>query len=158
MEWNEWFEYRDGRLYWLWGRNRGKEAGFIDCKNRGCPQGYRRVQTTFGKFMVHRVIYELHHGAILNGLVVDHINGKTVDNRIENLRAVTQLENSRNRNRANQNNSSGYPNVSFRNDCNKWAVAIYFEGKNRHVGLFNCPTAAAIAAKSKKKELYQCQS
>jgi AP2 domain./HNH endonuclease. len=46
---------------------------------------------------VHRVIYIMHNGDIPEGLVIDHINGKRDDNRIENLRIVTPQENQFNR-------------------------------------------------------------
>ena len=46
---------------------------------------------------VHRIIYEMFYGEIPEGYVVDHINGNSSDNRIENLRAVPTIVNSRNR-------------------------------------------------------------
>lgn len=44
----------------------------------------------------HRFIYECFYGLIEKGLVIDHINTKKTDNRIENLRAVTYAENNAN--------------------------------------------------------------
>lgn len=155
MKWNEWFEYKHGKLYWITGRNKGKEAGFIDSQHRGMPRGYIRVQMRNGKKpMAHRVIYEMHNGPIPEDLVIDHINGNSIDNRIENLRAVTPVENARNRSRRNRNNTSGWPNVSFRKDLNRWQAYLFFDGKNHNLGYFNCPTAAAIVVKRRKKEIY----
>ena len=50
-----------------------------------------------GKFYsVHRLVYETFFGEIPEGMVIDHINGIRDDNRIENLRCITQSENAMN--------------------------------------------------------------
>ncbi len=41
----------------------------------------------------HRFVYEVFHGLIPNGLVINHINNVKTDNRLENLELVTQQEN-----------------------------------------------------------------
>lgn len=68
--------------------------------NRG---GYRHYQTKFdGKYKskcVHRLIAEVFlngNSPIEEGLVVDHINTDTLDNRVENLRIVSPSENMKN--------------------------------------------------------------
>ena len=43
--------------------------------------------------LVHRIIYQLVHGPIPEGMEIDHINGVKDDNRPENLRAVTHQRN-----------------------------------------------------------------
>jgi len=45
---------------------------------------------------LHRVIWELHHGPLEQGMVIDHIDRNGLNNKIENLRAVTQTENCNN--------------------------------------------------------------
>ncbi len=51
------------------------------------------VDTTW---RVHTLVYITFLGPITEGLVIDHINGKKNDNKVENLRAVTILENCNN--------------------------------------------------------------
>ena len=45
---------------------------------------------------VHRLAYETFVGEIPQGLTIDHINTVRDDNRIDNLRCVTQKENNNN--------------------------------------------------------------
>lgn len=73
---------------------------------------------------------------------VDHINGKKLDNRRENLRICTRTENSRNRG-ACKNNTSGYKGV-WKNG-NRWSVYIYHNGKNMYGGSFISKEDAALA-------------
>src|SRR5690606_32051652 len=44
----------------------------------------------------HRVAYSMFHDVDIHGKFIDHINGVTSDNRIKNLRLVTQKQNARN--------------------------------------------------------------
>jgi hypothetical protein len=55
--------------------------------------GYYYVNIGRKKYSVHRLIIETFIGPIPKGMVVDHINRITTDNRIENLRVVSYREN-----------------------------------------------------------------
>jgi len=62
-----------------------------------------------------------------NGLVADHINNKTFDNRHDNIRIVTAIENSRNMT-IHSNNTSGkqgvYHCTNKKNNLHYWKVQI----------------------------------
>ena len=61
---------------------------------------------------MHRVVWAWHHGR-LPTMQIDHINGNGFDNRIENLREVSQSENMRNQHRQwKPNKDTGLPGVS----------------------------------------------
>lgn len=95
MDWNSIFEYKEGKIFWKIKASSkvvvGSEA-FTAERFNGYHYG------TYGKkpYLRHRVIWEMFNGPIPEGMVIDHINRRPGDDRIENLRCVTQKENSRN--------------------------------------------------------------
>ena len=95
MNYNELFEYRDGKLYNKVHRNARAPIGAEAGTKR--PDGYRHINFN-GKFkQSHIVIWEMHNGKVPDGLELDHINRDRADNRIENLRAVTRSVNQHNK-------------------------------------------------------------
>ena len=86
-------------LRWVAGRNKGKPAGCLRADSR-CP-AYKtwRVKLNGKTVLAHRVVYELTHGLIPAGFLVDHINGEPSDNRPENLRLAAYTQNAWNRKR-----------------------------------------------------------
>ena len=56
--------------------------------------------------------------------VVDHISGNTLDNRRENLRICTQLENSRHRTKLAKHNTSGKTGVWWSEHRKRWVASI----------------------------------
>jgi len=58
------------------------------------PRGYCPFTYMGRKYLAHRVVWALHYGDP-GDLVVDHINGDTSDNRIENLQAITEDQNNK---------------------------------------------------------------
>lgn len=84
------------------------------------------------------------------GLLVDHRNGNTLDNRRENLRITTHQGNSQNRI---PTASSGFRNVYFHKKTGKWMAAVKFEARSYYLGLFDDPSEAAGVATAKRREL-----
>ena len=81
-----------------------------------------------------------------DGMVVDHINHDTTDNRKCNLRVCTQQENTRNR------ASSG---VSKRCDTNRWEAYVFMANKKMHLGYFATKEEALMARKNGEKKYYK---
>jgi hypothetical protein len=107
--------------------------------------GYIGVTITGIHYMAHRVIWKMVHGTDPD--FVDHINGKTSDNRIENLRDVSALENQRNR-KTNRNNTSGYSGVNFCRTTGKYLARIDIGSGSKNLGRFNTLEEAIAARKS----------
>lgn len=134
MNWNSYFEYKDGKLYWKVNKGTakvGEEAGYINEDT-----GYIDVGFDYKRYQAHRIIWEMHYGSIPEGMEIDHIWHNKLDNRIENLRLVTPIENSRNKSK-NKNNISGVTGVSWNKRDNKWNVYIGVNGKNKYLGSFS---------------------
>lgn len=55
--------------------------------------GYVRYNLKGKLYSAHRLVYETFVGSIPQGMVIDHINGIKDDNRLENLRCISQSEN-----------------------------------------------------------------
>lgn len=58
--------------------------------------GYARYAICGKMYSAHRLVYETFVGKIPEGMIIDHINGIRDDNRVENLRCITQSENAMN--------------------------------------------------------------
>ena len=83
---------------------------------------------------------------------LDHINRNRSDNRISNLRAVTNKQNMQNAGKR-RDNTSGYQGVSWHKHGSKWQVGIVHNQKRMHLGLFD-DLEAAIAARKAAEKLY----
>jgi hypothetical protein len=87
------------------------------------------------------------HRLIMNepkGILVDHRNGDSLDNRRENLRLATHSQNQLNK-RKSKNKSSIFKGVCFRKNRKKWVAYISVAGKKLWLGQFDTEIEAAKA-------------
>jgi hypothetical protein len=85
------------------------------------------------------------HNQILGVKPVDHRDGDGLNNRRQNLRPATTLQNQWNRS-VQKNNVSGFKGVSLQSRCtHKWRARIRVEGRQLFLGEFFSPEEAAKA-------------
>lgn len=82
--------------------------------------------------MMHRIIMGVEDPLIS----VDHRDHEGLNNKRYNLRVSSIPENVRHREAKNSNNTSGYRNVSWINDIQKYVVQLQVNGKNKVLGWF----------------------
>lgn len=148
--WHELFRYHDGKLYWkvnINSRGRiGDEAGSLNNK------GYLRVGLKRKQYLVHRIIYEMAYGSIPDLYQIDHVNGIRTDNRLDNLRIVTQSQNQWNScNR--KNNTSGFKGVYWHKQNQNWTAEIMISNKRKFLGCF-FTKEEAYAARLEAEKIY----
>lgn len=103
------------------------------------PMGYLTIGFNKKTYKLHRVAWYLHYSKWPEG-VLDHINGDKTDNRIENLRDVTQRINT-------QNTKKFNGGVIYRPKANKWEAAAKIKTKRIYLGLFQSKLEAQQAYK-----------
>jgi len=138
--------YEDGQIF---------SHAFVSCigrkikgrflKSRVDKDGYEVIALSGKDFKVHRLVCEAFHQDYCETLQVDHINGVKNDNRVCNLRMVTQSENQRGHRTVSLNASSQYRGVCWCNRNKKWVVHIRLSGKLKYLGSFHDELDAARA-------------
>lgn len=99
----------------------------------------------------HRLAWLFVHGSYPEGHI-DHINGDCRDNRISNLRDVTQHQNMLNR-KISKRNSSGAAGVDFHGKSGKWRARITFH-REQHYTLHSTKEEAVIAVKALREKFH----
>lgn len=136
-----------GSLKWSEGahhRVKGKEAGNAN------KAGYIDLRYKDKRMYAHRVAWLLTYKEWPKGHI-DHINGVTGDNRIGNLRVVTNQQNHKNMKR-HKGNGSGATGVYWSKRAKKWQAYICVDYKQIYLGVFAELDDARIARKEAEIE------
>lgn len=120
------FSYQDGQLLWRQaGRKRqvGSPAGCLK------PSGYVAICVDYVQYQAHRLIWKWHYDS--EPETIAHLNGIRHDDRIENLKPMTNQEAClRGKNRTRKLPPGVYPHGR------KYQVAAFLNGKRRRLGTF----------------------
>ena len=107
--------------------------------------GYYRIGLTknkkHNKFYIHRLLALAYIPNPHNKDCIDHINRIRNDNRIENLRWATALENMQNKSEYNTN-TSGTTNVYYNKQYDKWRYQKMINGSTHYSTMFDTPEEA----------------
>lgn len=132
------------------------EDGYLIRKRTGKPcgtrantsNGYASVWVGGKTLLAHRIIYAIVRGEIPEGQI-DHLNGDRSDNRIENLRDVSGLENMHN-SKMPKTNTSGFTGVHWETQRKKWMAQIRVDKRQKFLGYFDDFEDAVEARKMAK--------
>jgi len=126
-----------------------KRNGKVLGKDNG--RGYIRFQINKKRVMAHTMAWLYTYGKYPENMI-DHINQNKQDNRICNLRDVTNQVNQRNA-LLRGCNLSGQTGVYWSKKANKWQAYIKVDGSNVHLGLFS-EFSDAVNARKNAEVLY----
>jgi hypothetical protein len=118
--------------------------------------GYLAVDIDNKHVKVHRIVWMMSHGKWPNPMI-DHINGNRKDNRICNLREVTNKQNQENKRASITKNGlpkSGYKGVHWNRFTKKWIASISHDKKKIYIGSFTDPQKAFFAYKQLAQKLH----
>jgi hypothetical protein len=113
-------------------------------------KGYLTGRLGGRNYKAHRIAWAVYYGEWPTAQI-DHINGSRSDNRITNLRAVTNSENGKNQ-RVRSTNKTGEPCVAWFPRDSKWWVKITVNRRQKHIGYFDTMVEAVDARNRAYKE------
>lgn len=124
------YEYHDGQLI---SKKTQKPVGHWSSKDYRITTFVMRSKRF--KVLVHRLIFLMHHGYLPE--MVDIINGNKTDNRVENLRAATRIQNAMNREKT--------PRGVRLTKHGTWEAYIQIARKRIYLGTYATPEIASRA-------------
>lgn len=121
-----------GELWWRRPR-RGRKMNRPTGHTKGYE--YKRTMLDGTLYLNSAIVWCLYYGRWpYLGMVLDHINHNTLDDRKENLREVSNAENQRNTKGLQINNTSGVTGVCWDKAAGKWLVYLRFDDERIHGG------------------------
>ena len=143
----ELFEYRDGELYWKKDVAKNVKKGFLAGVPN--PRNYKIIGINGKTYRAHRLIFLMFYGYLPK--IIDHIDGNTLNNKINNLREAKSADNSAN-SKLSKNNTTGAKGVFWKKRIKKWEVAVSYNKQRHHFGVykdFELAELVAIEARNK---------
>jgi len=127
------YYFDDGYLCWRINRTNGVSAGDI-AGNMCKSTGYFVIGIDGIQYQLHRIIFLWHHGYMPEH-DIDHRDKDQLNNKIGNLREITEQCNMRN-SKIGKRNKSGVVGVCFSSKVNKWNSYIHINNKHICLGRF----------------------
>lgn len=140
------FEYKDGHLFRKISQGNSKKGSLA---GNTFNRGYRQVSIEKKSYLVHRVIFLMHHGYMPE--FVDHIDKDKTNDRIENLRLATKSQNAMNCH-VRKDNTSGIRGVTWDKAKKKWLSQIQIDNKHKFIGRFDLLSDAKKAYEIEAKQ------
>lgn len=144
----EYLSYNPMRGELRWKKSPGPKAPVGGIAGTRTTDGYLSFRLKRMHFKCSIVAWALYHNRWPSGLI-DHKDGDTANNRIENLREVTNGQNVYNQL---PRSTSGYKGVYVRPENGTYRASIHLDGKNKSLGTFTTAEAANAARIKAEKE------
>lgn len=138
-----------GHLFWLKetkGSRPDTLAGHLDKS-----KGYIKIMFQGTKYGASRIAWKLYYEEEPPN-ILDHINSKRADNRIENLRAATNAENVF-AGKLRSDNTTGIKGVQHWTK-GRYRAIINMDGKRKHIGIFDTKEEAQAAYQQLAQQVY----
>jgi hypothetical protein len=149
------YEPETGIFRWKFAVNYSIKPG----DRAGCQQnhGYRSISIDRERCLEHRLAWLYVYGEHPAGYI-DHINGDRTDNRIENLRPASKIENGWNR-ANNSNNTSGHKGVykvktGRQKNHDRFAAVVNVGGRRVTLGHYETEAEAIAAYRAAAKMIH----
>ncbi|MDP1686901.1 HNH endonuclease [Hydrogenophaga sp.] len=149
----EWLRYDPATGSFTWAK-RGRGVRFGHPAGTMHKDGRREICILGRRHKAARLAWLIVWGVWPEGLI-DHENGIPSDDRIDNLRDVTNKVNIQNQRRAQVSNKSSKLLGVTRRRAGKWQARLMIDGKNLCVGTFDTPEAAHEAYLAAKRTHHQ---
>ena len=94
----------------------------------------------------------MHYGSLPKS--IDHIDGNSLNNKIENLRACTASENLCNA-RLRSDNTSGVKGVDWFKPQQRWRARVKLDKKEFHLGYFHTKEEAIDAVMANRNKIHK---
>lgn len=126
------------------GKAHNKDKGYFQvnlyCNGIGCCK------------RVHVLVAEafLGHNRSETGLLINHIDINTFNNRVDNLEIIANRENT---NKKHLPHSSEYTGVSWHKNRKKWQSQIIDKGKSKYLGLYKLEIEASKAYELEREKI-----
>jgi len=123
----------------------GTVAGYISSRGRTI------VMINNKSYYLHRLIYLYHYKELPK--YIDHIDNNTYNNKIENLRPCTILENTYNSS-VRSDSRTGHKGVGYVKKTNSWRVRVSIDKKRKYIGYFKDFELACLAADQAREKYH----
>lgn len=137
------YDPETGIFVWRVNRTGSAKAGSIVGPNSMSIDGYKTARVCGKHYQQHRLAWLYIYGKWPSGQI-DHLNRIRTDNRISNLRDVSNLENNQNCLKK-SNNTSGYKGVHLVRPTGRWRAQLRVDGRRIDLGTYDTPQQAGEA-------------
>lgn len=151
-------DYDNGSGLFTWKTKQGNRRWNTSCAGkiagRTDSKGYLQISVNNRQYLAHRLVWLVIYGEWPKKNI-DHVNGDKKDNRVENLREVTQAVNAQNLRAARSDNIAGRLGVSLYKRTGKFVARIMLNGKSICIGVFDSSDAAHEAYIRAKRSIHE---